>query len=322
MSASRRALVTGSTGFLGAHIRDALLAAGYQVVGLNRHADPVCESQLVDFETGKGLDQVDGHGFELVVHCAGKAHVLPKSEEEGKAFDRINGLGTERLLERLAAHPPARLVYISTIAVYGREEGSNITESLDPQPSTPYGRSKLAGERAVTAFAKTHQIPALLLRLPLVAGAVPPGNLGDLANRIASGTYFSIRGNEARKSVVLAEDVADLIVTWTGTNPGVYNLTDGADPRFTELERAIELALGKTPSRQLPLGLLRFAASCGDLAAKLGLPSPLTSSRLDKLLSTLTFSSAAARKALPWQPRPTTTVLPTLPMLRGQAAPL
>lgn len=112
-----------------------------------------------------------------------------------------------------------------------------------------------------------------------------------------------ITNNTARKSIVLAEDVARLIARINGQS-GTYNLTDGQHPRFSDLEEAIAEVHQQKIRFALPFPLLRTVALGGDLLRRIGLPFPLYSGRLNKMTATLTFDDAAARRDLGWSPQP------------------
>jgi nucleoside-diphosphate-sugar epimerase len=138
------------------------------------------------------------------------------------------------------------------------------------------------------------------LRLPLVVGNNPPGNLGAMLNLIKNGYYFNIGGGRAKKSMVLAEDVAKSIISASSVG-GIYNLTDGYHPSFEELSNHISIQLGKEKPMNMPLWFARIIAKFGDL---LGSKSPLNTSKLKKITSDLTFNDIKARKAFGWNPTP------------------
>lgn len=298
-------LLTGATGFLGRILHAELAAAG-PVLTLGRSAGNDLRADLS--REAPALPT----GIGTVIHNAGKAHTVPRTEAEAEAFFAVNHRGTVHLLEgldRLEA-PPRRFVFISTVAVYGREEGADIDEGHPLLGSTPYARSKIEAEAAVRAWCAARSVAWFILRLPLVVGPQPPGNLGALQRAIARGRYVGIAGNEARKSVVLAADVARLIGRLEEQS-GVYNLTDGHHPAFAELEEAIAAAMGKRLPVRLPGWLVAGIGRAGDLLTRGGLPFPLTTDRLRKMTGTLTFSDEQARVELGWRPRA------VLPFIRG-----
>lgn len=149
----------------------------------------------------------------------------------------------------------------------------------------------------MTEWAFKNEVNLLILRLPLVGGSNPPGNLGKMIKGIKHGTYFSIGGGKSRKSMVLAQDVANLIAELPDVN-GIYNLTDGYHPSFKELESMICEQLKRPKPFNMPLSLARFLGKIGDLIPKF----PVNSDTINKIAQDLTFSDLNARRDLGWNP--------------------
>ena len=139
-----------------------------------------------------------------------------------------------------------------------------------------------------------------ILRLPLLAGKNPPGNLGSMVRGIERGFYFNINGGSTRKSMVLVDDVAKFI-SKAAYSGGIFNLTDGYHPSFAELSSSIAEQLGKGKPRSIPIWVAQLLASIGDL---LGPRSPINSNKLRKITSDLIFDDSKARVELGWDPRP------------------
>jgi len=292
-------LLTGATGFLGRIIHEHQQVRTLRL-GRGAQNDIRCDlSREVP-----GLPEV-----HAVIHNAGKAHVVPRTPKEADEFHAVNYQGTLHLLEGLKAKPPRRFVLISTVAVYGCERGERIDEGQVLAGETPYAKSKIRAERAVREWCTVREVPYLILRLPLVVGEGAPGNLGAISRMIRRGRYVRIGQNPARKSMVLARDVAALLAQ-PPQGSGTYNLTDGVHPSFQELEQAIAAAHGRKLRLQLPPGLLRRGARVGDQLRDWKLPFPLYSERLDKMMATLTFSDDKARRELGWAPTPVLEAIP------------
>lgn len=281
-------LITGSNGFLGTLIKKEL--SNYNTFDLNRNSGSYhysLENEIPIFH----------EIFDLIVHSAGKAHVVPRSKSEKKEFYDVNVLGTLNLLKGLEKSGlPQKFVFISSVSVYGQEIGNDINEEHALLAKDPYGLSKIEAEKLVQNWCDDNQIICSILRLPLLVGKTPPGNLGAMTKAIQKGYYFNIGGGKAKKSMVLAKDVASFILKVAPVG-GIYNLTDGVHPSFSQLSR--EISKKKKHQFNLPLSLAKIIGKFGDV---LGNKSPINSSKVKKITSDLTFNDSKARKLLDWNP--------------------
>lgn len=282
-------LLTGASGFLGKVLQQRL-SKHHEVHTLGRSAESTWQQDLTHELPELPL-------YDMVIHAAGKAHVVPKTKEEERAFFQINHLGTKHLLKALERNPPRSFVFISSVAVYGREEGMHITEDIALDGTTPYALSKIKAEEEVQAWSQRFHVASIILRLPLIVGAEAPGNLGSMLKAIRKGYYVRIGRGETRRSMVLAQDVVEFIPSLL-QKKGIYNLTDGIHPSFAQLEDKIAAHYHRKV-HALPIALVRVFAKIGDW-----LPfSPINSYRLHKLTAHLTFSDEQARRELLWQPQ-------------------
>ena len=119
-----------------------------------------------------------------------------------------------------------------------------------------------------------------------------------MVNSIKKGYYFNIAGGTARKSMVLTEDVANILLKVTEIG-GVYNLTDGYHPNFFELSVAIAKQNLKSKPLNMPYIIAKIFSLFGDVV---GSKFPLNSNKLKKITSDLTFDDSRAREVLGWQP--------------------
>ena len=284
-------LLTGANGFLGEIIMSKL-SNEHQIITLSRNHG---EYQIsLDCQIPKFAQ-----AFDLVIHAAGKAHSIPKTQEEKKQFYDVNVLGTQNLLQGLeASGVPKQFVFIGSVSVYGQEHGLNITEDFPLEAIDAYGLSKIEAEGLVQEWCKQHNVVCTILRLPLLVGTNPPGNLGAMIKGIARGYYFNIGGGKSEKSMVLAEDVAAFIPKIANIG-GTYNLTDGYHPSFFELSCVIAKQLGKSVPMNMPLFV---ANGIGFLGNFLGNNAPINSLKLKKITADLTFDDSKARSA-GWKPR-------------------
>jgi nucleoside-diphosphate-sugar epimerase len=290
----RRMLLTGATGFLGKYIYKELSKFG-SVDTLGR------SNSTVNVDLSKTKPTFDKQ-FDLVVHSAGKAHSVPKTPSEKQLFYDVNLKGTENLLKSLEVpgRKPLAFVFVSSVAVYGLETGLDIREVQPLNALDPYGKSKILAEELVAAWCIKNDVICSILRLPLIAGENAPGNLRAMINSIKKGYYFNVGGGVARKSIVLAQDVAEIIMNVAEVG-GVYNLTDGYHPSFAELSVAIAAQLNKkAPSLNMPVFVAKLLGKFGDL---LGERAPVNSAKIQKITSDLTFNDDKARLLLKWKPK-------------------
>lgn len=283
-------IITGHSGFLGQHIVQSLSQNEIITIGRNK------SNIIADLSKEIPLNVPPS---DLVIHVAGKAHSVPKNDAENKEFFAVNVIGTENLLSGLEANLPKSFIFISSIAVYGVEKGENIDEDHPLNAADAYGKSKIIAEEVVQKWCKEKKIKCTILRLPLLIGKNAPGNLGAMVKGIKKGYYLNIAGGKAKKSMVLASDVAEIMLS-AAEIEGIYNLTDGYHPTFFELSNAIANKFGKSNPINVPKWTLAPFAKIGDLV---GNSFPLNSNKLNKITSSLTFNDKKIRDKLIWKPK-------------------
>jgi nucleoside-diphosphate-sugar epimerase len=160
----------------------------------------------------------------------------------------------------------------------------------------PYGLSKIEAEELVTEWCKNNNVVCTILRLPLLVGENPPGNLGAMLKAIDRGYYFNIGGGKAMKSMVLAKDVA-VFIPKVAIIGGIYNLTDGLHPDFNELSSAISLYKNKKRPLNISLFIAKIMGAFGDFIGEI---APINSLKVRKITSDLTFDDSKARNLLNW----------------------
>jgi nucleoside-diphosphate-sugar epimerase len=294
-------LLTGANGFLGTVLQEPLRKQGFSLFTLGRTG-----ATTLSFDLVQGVPELPVS--DCVIHAAGKAHTVPGNLAEEQAFYQVNVEGTKNLCRALeqAAALPKTVVFISTVAVYGRSEGLALSEDCPLAGETPYAKSKRVAEECLQSWASEKGVILGILRLPLIAGPHPPGNLGAMIRGIQKGTYLRIGKANARKSTVLAEDIASILPQLVQVG-GTYNLTDGYHPSFGELEETICRALDKPYPKAIPLWLAKAMGRAGDL---FGPNFKITSDKVAKITSDLTFDDTLAREKLGWKPRRVLDVLP------------
>ena len=285
-------LFTGASGFLGSNVVP-ILKDSYDIytIGLG-------DSDNIKFNIATDIPPLEDK-FDIVLHAAGKAHVVPKNIDEENEFYKVNLDGTINLCKALEkVGLPKSFIFISTVAVYGCEFGANINEDYPLNGDTPYALSKIKAENYLTDWCEKNNIVLSIIRPSLIAGPNPPGNLGDMIKGIRKGFYLNIGGGKAKKSVLMVEDIANLIPLLSEKG-GIYNVCDDYNPSFGELSKLIASQLGKSKPFNIPYFVAKLLAFVGDI---LGNKAPINSLRLKKITESLTFSNEKAKRELGWKP--------------------
>lgn len=287
-------LITGGSGFLGAIISNEL-----GKTSTVHHLGRGSENTIVN-DLSRQVPLLS-HYYDTIIHCAGKAHSVPRSTEEAESFFKVNVEGTKNLLASLTnlSIKPHAFVFISSVAVYGLDSGIGIKETHALAATDPYGKSKIETEDLVQGWCKNNNVICMILRLPLLAGPNPPGNLGAMIRGIKKGYYFNIAGGNSKKSMVMAEDIATIIPKGAIFG-GIYNLTDGEHPTFAQLSEVISKQLRKKSPPNIPVIIAKSLGIIGDI---IGNVSPINSKKLKKMEADLTFDDTKARKVLGWKPK-------------------
>lgn len=288
----KKLLFTGASGFLGYNIRP-ILEKSYDV-----HTIGLTDDDDIRFNIAKDVPPINTH-YDIVLHAAGKAHTVPKTEAEKQVFFDVNYQGTVNLCKALEkAGTPKTLIFISTVAVYGCEYGELIDETHPLNGDTPYAKSKIMAEEYLTKWCLDNNVRLGILRPSLLAGQNAPGNLGAMVNGIRKGFYMNIAGGKVKKSVLMAEDIARLIPLLEQKG-GIYNVCDTRQPSFGEISISVAKQLGKGKPLNIPYWMAWCMAKVGDL---LGSRAPINSYKLEKMTKSLTFSNEKAKHELGWEP--------------------
>lgn len=284
-------LFTGGTGFLGRNVRP-ILDQRYEVTTCGITPDDMIKANLA-----KEVPELP-EKYDIVLHACGKAHVVPKTEAEKQAFYDVNYTGTIHLCDALEkVGVPKAIIFISTMSVYGDVAGSNSTEETPLRGDSPYADSKIKAEQYLTDWCIKNDVILGILRPSLLAGEGAPGNLGAMVNGIKTGKYLSIAGGKAKKSILMAQDIANL-VPLVAEKGGVYNVCDDYNPSFGELEASIAKQLGKRKPISIPYWMAKCLACVGDVFSFF----PINSARLRKIVTSDTWSNEKAKRELDWQP--------------------
>lgn len=153
-----RVLVTGASGFVGAHMVQCLHDSGHEVVATSLH-----DAQRLDVEDPASIDSVLSKGhLDAVVHLAALASV-PQSWDDPAATYRTNIMGTSNLLEALRKHGDVKVLLVGSAQEYAPKQ-TPIHEGDPLLGSTPYALSKIAQEQIGQMMHLTHGMHVMIAR--------------------------------------------------------------------------------------------------------------------------------------------------------------
>jgi len=223
-------------------------------------------------------------------------------------FERINVQGTASVVRAALDEQVDRLLFFSTIAVYGPSGGRVLTEDSPERPESLYARTKLEAEKIVLNASKPGGVQlGTVLRLAAVYGSRVKGNYRRLVLSLARNRFIPIGSGSNRRTLIYDSDVARaalLAIRHPEAAGRIYNVTDGGYHRMQDIIRVICQSLGKKPPHwRLPVRPIRSAAGIMEDAARIaGLSSPISRATINKYTEDLAISGARIKAELGFEP--------------------
>jgi UDP-glucose 4-epimerase len=243
-----------------------------------------------------------------VIHLAALLHIVNPLPALQEKYERINVGGTATVVEAARQAGVGRLVFFSTIAVYGASAGNVLAEDSPAHPDSFYAQTKLDAERIVLAAKREDgKLLGTVLRLGAVYGARIKGNYQRLLLALARSRFLPIGRGENRRTLVYDKDVARaalLALEHPAAAGKVFNVSDGEFHTLNDIISTMCRALGrKPPGLSLPIGPVRFAAGIVEDAARLtGFSPPIVRATIDKYTEDIAVDSRRIQKELGFKP--------------------
>lgn len=246
-------LITGGSGFIGVRLAARLRAAGQRVRVLDVIDDPARPTDI-EFLPGSVTDRTmvtaAMHGVDVVHHNA----ALVAQSAAGRAYYDVNETGARIVAESAALARVRMVMHLSTTAVYGLPPGGPITTTTVPRPIEDYGRSKLAGERAMQAACDAAGIPLVTIRPRVTLGAGRLGIFAILFDWVRAGrrVYVIGDGTQCQQFIHVDDLVSFHMHALERARPGTWNV--GTD-RFGSLREDLGALIRHAGSRSRVTGL-------------------------------------------------------------------
>lgn len=264
----RKILLTGGAGFIGSHLAERLISLGHLpliIDELNDFYSPeIKRRNLAEIQARGAVEFVEAdicdlarlkelferHQPETIVHLAARAGVRP-SLEQPLLYERANVQGTLSLLETARQFETRKFVFASSSSIYGTTSQVPFSESeANPNPISPYGVTKLAGEKLCYCYSQLYSLPAICLRFFTVYGPRQRPDLAihKFARLIQAGQEIPRFGDgNSLRDYTYIDDIVDGIVAAVEleTQFEVINLGNSHPVSLTEMIQLLEEKLGK-----------------------------------------------------------------------------
>lgn len=276
-------LVTGGLGFIGSHLVDRLLRAGYSL----RVLDNLSTGKRENLAPHSQLEVIVGdirdeatvrsavRGVSAIYHLAAVASVQA-SIDDPVGTHGANLVGTLNLLEAGRQAGATCFIYASSAAIYGDTTALPINEATTPRPLSPYAADKLAGEHYLQFYAAKHGLRTTAFRFFNIYGprqdpsSPYSGVISIFVNRALAGLPVTIFGDGRQtRDFVYVGDLVEILFAALNNEKlagQTMNVGRGVECTLLELLAGLETAVGKPIQRQhAPARIGDIAKSCADV---------------------------------------------------------
>lgn len=295
-------LITGSNGFVGSRLMYELESENHKVFGIDKsircNIEPHPNTFIGDIRKIENYGCFNDHNLDLIIHAAAEKHDFGISKDE---YFSNNKYGTEVLMQFADLKGISKVIYYSTVSVYGHQTGQ-CDETAPLKPNNYYGESKLAGEEVIIDWQKRdNKREVIILRPSVIYGPNNYANMYNLINQLHKFPLFMIGNGEHIKSIISLDNIVDLtIFILNKLKPGVQ-FFNTIDKPYLKLKKLIALISDHKrfykPFIRIPLGLGVAVGKLFDLLAEiLKKDLPLNTDRIMKFATSTDFRAEKIRE--------------------------
>jgi UDP-glucose 4-epimerase len=250
-------LVTGGSGFIGSHVVDRLVASGHEPRIFDLVPSPYHNALVIEYLQGDLVEQesvrMAVRGCDAVIHLAAVSDVNKVLANPALA-EAVNAGGTRAVLEAARLEYVPRVVYASTVWVYGSSNGNGPLGEDEPlsMPGHLYTATKLAGEMYCSSFDELYGLDTTIARFGIPYGprARPATVLAAFVAKALADEPITIAGDGMQsRRFVYVEDLADGVVA--ALNPvasgRVYNLVGAENTTVREIAEKVTRVVRAVP---------------------------------------------------------------------------
>ena len=262
-------LITGSNGFLGQYLSQFLAGKGYSVLAHTRQPQVFDHSNItnINFDLNDNLDSIDLSQVEVIIHCAGRAHIMHETTTSPlEAYRQTNVQGTLNLAQKAVQNGVKRFIYLSSIKVNGEQTTAQPFKPNDVvHTDDPYGLSKYEAEQALLELSKLTGLEVVIIRPVLIYGPNVKANFKSMMELASKKLPLPIGCLDNKRSMVSVYNLADLIhtcMTHPNANGEVFIASDQDDISVKHLfEKLAYQQNNKLLMLPVPKSLINFLAS-------------------------------------------------------------
>lgn len=262
-------LITGSNGFLGQYLCQFLTEKNYSILAQTRKSQAFAPSNIsnINFDLNDNLDNVDLSQVEVIIHCAGRAHVMNETAVSPlEAYRQTNVQGTLNLAKKAVQSGIKRFIYMSSIKVNGEQTTAQLFKPSDVvNTNDPYGLSKYEAEQALLELAKQTGLEVVIIRPVLIYGPNVKANFKSMVELASKKLPLPIGCLDNKRSMVSIYNLVDLIhtcMTHPNANGEVFIASDQDDISVKQLfEKLAYYQNNRLLILPMPKSLISFLAS-------------------------------------------------------------